>query len=496
MVYNVDMKLEKTLFPLLFSCVALVVRATPTVSDVSMLPDFASGAVTISYRLLDAPAIVTLDIQTNGPSGWASIGGEHIDCFSSDSDVWKKVSGDGVHAIKWHPGQSWPGGKAVVSAWSPDNPPDYMVADLSSSAAANTERYYPSVEFLPGGLLENPAYRTTKLVMRKVMAAGRQWTMGTGSSGTQAAHAVTLADNYYIGVFEMTQAQWYQVAGYKNFYFTTEGAMRPANCVCYNEIRCASGNTKTWAGGNWPDPPYGGSFLDKLRNRTGLEFDLPGEAQWEYACRAGHAANEWGTGVTIGSSDSDPNMPGRHRYNGGYRAGETADPPLAIGPTNATAIVGSYAPNSWGLYDMHGNVFELCLDWYEDNIVSLDGAVNIDQSAPAKTLAGQVAGATRVRRGGSYHVGTGSSKPTGRLGADPAGRAQQWGFRVACPAGNAATHAAASSGENDTPVALLAGTLSTATAALALDARSCSVAESDASELDTFPPKGMCLIFR
>ena len=495
------MKLEKTLFPLLFSCAALVVRATPTVSDVSMFPDSASGAVTISYRLLDAPAIVTLDIQTNGPSGWASIGGEHIDCFSSDSDVWKKVSGDGVYAIKWHPGQSWPGGKAVevkavVSAWSPDNPPDYMVADLSSSAAANTERYYPSVEFLPGGLLANPAYRTTKLVMRKIMAAGRQWTMGTGSSGAQASHAVTLADNYYIGVFEMTQAQWYQVAGYKNFQFTTEGAMRPANCVCYNEIRCASGNTKTWAGGNWPDPPYAGSFLDKLRSRTGLDIDLPGEAQWEYACRAGHAANEWGTGVTIGNSDNDPNMPGRHKNNGGYRAGESADPPSTIGPTNATAIVGSYAPNSWGLYDMHGNVFELCLDWYEDNILSLDGAVNIDQSAPAKTLAGQVAGTTRVRRGGSYHVGTGSSKPTNRLGAPPDGRAQQWGFRLACPAGNAATHAAASSGENDVPVAISSGSLSTATPALALDARSCSVAESDASELDTFPPEGMCLIFR
>ena len=495
------MKLEKTLFPLVFTCVALVARATPTVSDVSMSPDSASGEVTISYRLSDAPAIITLDIQTNGPSGGAAIGGEHIDSFSSDSDVWKKVSGDGVHAIKWQPGQSWPGGKAsevkaVVSAWSPDNPPDYMVVDLSSSATANTEQYYPSVEFLPGGLLSNPAYRTTKLVMRKVMAAGRQWTMGAASSGAQAAHTVTLPDNYYIGVFEMTQAQWYQVAGYKNFQFTTEGAMRPANCVCYNEIRCASGNTRTWAGGNWPDPPYAGSFLDKLRNRTGLDLDLPGEAQWEYACRAGHAADEWGTGVRVDGTDTDPNMPGRHKYNGGYRAGESRDPPLSIGPTNATAIVGSYAPNSWGLYDMHGNVFELCLDWYEDNIVSLGGAVNIDQSASANTLAGQVAGVNRVRRGGSYHVGSNSSRPTQRLGADPAGIAQQWGFRVALYAGNAATHTAASSGENDVPVAISSGTLSTATAALELDARSFSVAESDASELDTFPPKGMCIIFR
>ncbi len=478
----------------------LTAGATPTVSDVGMSQDAATREVTITYGLSEVPAIVTLDIQTNGPNGWVSIGGEHIDCFSPDSDVWRKVEGKDTYSIKWHPDQSWPGGKAsearaVVSAWSPDNPPYYMVADISSAAAANAERYYPSVEFLPGGLLSNPAYRTTKLVMRKVMAKGVAWTMGNGGKLPSAAHPATLTNNYYIGVFEVTQGQWWQVAGYDNSMFTIEGAMRPVNRASYNEIRCASGNTTAWAGGNWPAPPHPGSFLYKLRKRTGLDFDLPGEGQWEFACRAGFAANMWGTGVEIGGS-SDVNMPGRHRYNGGYLEGDSNDPPSSVGPSNALAVVGSYAPNAWGIYDMHGNVFELCLDWYEDDIGSIGGAINVDPENPSSTLAGKVAGATRVRRGGSYHVGATESRPTNRLGADPAGRAQQWGFRVACHAGEAAEHAASSFSANEEAITLSAGAVPSATSVRPLEARSSSGGESSAIAMDTFPDRGLFMILR
>ena len=474
---------------------AALAAGAATVSDINILQDAVTREVTITYSLSGAPAIVTLDIQTNGPSGYASIGGEHIDCFSSDSDVWRKVSTDGTCTIKWHPDQSWPGGKAtevkaVVSAWSSDNPPDYMVADISSSAAANTERYYPSVDFLPGGLLGNPAYRTTKLVMRKVMATGIPWTMGTGDNST----SVTLTNNYYIGVFEMTQGQFYQIAGYDKSAFKTEGAMRPANLVYFNELRCASGNTSAWAGGNWPNPPYAGSFLDKLRRRTGLDFDLPGEAQWEYACRAGHSVSEWGNGVPIGDGSE---MPGRHRYNGGFFEGATSWPSTGTtGPTNGLAIVGSYAPNSWGLYDMHGNVFEMCVDWFESSIAALNGRVNVDPENPANTLGGNVVGTKRVRRGGSWHVGASESKSTNRLDMDPAARSECWGFRVICHAGNAATHASSSSGENAAPVALTAGIYPASASVQPLEARSFSISASDVGEIDTFPAKGMYIIFR
>ena len=106
---------------------ALMADGVPEAGNVSMTQDPFSREVTITYTLTNAPAVVTLDIQTNGPNGWVSIGGEHIDCFSQDSDVWKKVSGKETYTIKWNPDQSWPsnkvtmadgGVKAVVTAWA------------------------------------------------------------------------------------------------------------------------------------------------------------------------------------------------------------------------------------------------------------------------------------------------------------------------------------------------------------------------------------------
>ncbi|MBR3922353.1 MAG: hypothetical protein IKJ45_04515, partial [Kiritimatiellae bacterium] len=75
--------------------------ATPVVSDVDMTQADNSRSVTISYRLTGAPAVVTLDVETNGPNGWVSIGGEHIQRVSGD--VWKKVSGKETYSMVWRP---------------------------------------------------------------------------------------------------------------------------------------------------------------------------------------------------------------------------------------------------------------------------------------------------------------------------------------------------------------------------------------------------------
>ena len=336
-----------------------------------------------------------------------------------------------------------------MTAWSVDNPPNYMVVDLAENATANSETYYPAVEFLPGGLLGNPDYRTTKLVMRKIPAKGVSWTMGSvagepGRNATrEATHSVTLDDNYYIAVFETTQAQWALVQTQKTMpsYYSVEGAMRPVEQVCYNEIRNNADSSATAdASHDWPNDPNSGSFLGLLRTKTGLLFDLPTEAQWEFACRAGHGTGYWGDGSPILSSGMDENLArlGRAYYNGGMvlnSEGKYVNADQTCGVTNGTAIVGSYAPNSWGLYDMNGNVFEFCLDWYEDDISAHGGAVNINPNNAAQTRAGNTV-TSRVRRGGCWYNGAGDCRAAWRNSIGPSSRSNSIpaGFRLALPA--------------------------------------------------------------
>lgn len=231
---------------------ATLFAAVPEVTEVTMSQD-DRRLVTISYTLAYASAVVTVDIQTNANgSTWASIGGENIQQVTGD--VWKRIE-PGARTIMWRPDLSWPdhkvadgGARAVVTAWALDNTPDYMVVDISSAAEKNSQRYYPAAEFIPGGILGNPDYRTTSLVMRKIMAKDIQWTMGSVAEGgrnasREATHKVTLANNFYIGVFEVTQSQWELITRYNPSYFSTESAMRPVENVCYADIRQGEGTT-------------------------------------------------------------------------------------------------------------------------------------------------------------------------------------------------------------------------------------------------------------
>ena len=425
--------------------------AVPEISSVTMV-QAKDRLVTITYNLADAPAVITLDVQTNVTGDvWASIGGEAV--WNAMGDVWKRVE-TGSHTITWHPDHSWPDHKidgnntrAVVTAWALENTPDYMVVDL---AAANTVSYYPGVDFLPkssyeqtGAITNNPDYKTTKLVMRKIMAKGVKWTMGSAGGETQRnaeremAHVVTLTNNYYIGVFEVTQAQWKNIAtnSTRAANFMVDGEMRPMEYVCYNEIRNAANTTGANASYNWPAAPNPLSFLGLLRSKTGLDFDLPTEAQWEFAARAGRGSGYWNNGCTIKNTDTDANLPGLGRYRGDNPGGNSSTVTLA--PTEGgTAIVGSYAPSAWGLYDIHGNVWEWCLDWYADDITGIDGKVNIDPATPANTLSGNpTTGVRRVIRGGSWYNMAGKIRSAFREYDTPANRSCYNGFRVSCTGG-------------------------------------------------------------
>jgi len=418
---------------------AALMAAVPEISDVTMAQS-SSRLVTITYTLSDAPAVVTVDVQTNATGDtWASIGGEAL--WNATGDVWKQVE-TGSRTITWRPDLSWPdhkiadgGARAVVTAWALDNTPDYMVVDISAAAQPNTQTYYPAADFVPGGVT-NSLYKTTTLLMRKIMAKDVRWTMGSTeleNQNRQAArentHLVTLTNNYYIGVYEITQSQWSLVDTNKltTANFTTEGFMRPMENVNYNEVR--SGGTE-WS---WPVAPKPSNFIGRLRSRTGLDFDLPSEAQWEFAARAGNGVGYWNDGSAILNANPDANLNLLGRYQNNPTTNSSATPATSIEPSvGGTAIVGSYAPNAWGLYDMHGNVFELCLDWYEDNINAHGGKVNADTSNPQKTLSG-ASGTYRVVRGGSWNTGAGSSRPAYR--AYSQGRANNIGFRVLCTSG-------------------------------------------------------------
>lgn len=422
----------------------LSAEETETLPEVTVvtMTQVSHRRVVIDYTLAHAAAVVTLDIETNNAAGgWASIGGEHVRHITGD--CWKKVA-VGDHSIRWDPSVDWPdhkvadgGCRAVVKAWALDNTPDYMVVDISATATPGGQRYYPSIEFLPHDLFgENAPYRTTSLLMRKIMAKDVTWTMGSvGEAGRysyETAHDVTLTNNYYIGVFPVTQTQWECVSSEASAYFLTERAMRPAGLVTFNAIRTGQAIQSEWSKGKvtgddayaWPADPNPASYLGLLRARTGIDFDLPSESQWEYACRAGNGEGYWGDGSPILDGTTDPNLGllGRYSKNGGKPNG--GDPDRSCDVTQGASIVGSYAPNAWGLYDMQGNVGEWCLDYWLEDITKLNGAVNCTKND------------YHVVRGGYYLVDAKDCRPAVRA-ADHSKNANYGyrGFRLVCRAG-------------------------------------------------------------
>ena len=299
------------------------------------------------------------------------------------------------------------------------SPGDYMVIDLSGGPGAGR---YPVtyLNAVPSGGWSD-TYKTTNLVMRKIPAG--TFTMGGRSTDYPGAsddglHQVTLTQAFYIGVFEVTQRQWELVMGNKPSYFTnaTYYASRPVECVSYFDIRENPANSDDPAV-NWPNNSgvNMNSFVGKLRAKTGLStFDLPTESQWEYACRAG-TTTALNSGYNLTSTGSDPRVDvvGRYSFNGGRGYTQNGDTSVA------TAKVGSYLPNAWGLYDMHGNVWEWCLDWYGAYPGTVENPV------------GAASGSFRVSRGGSYYGHANYCRSANRYSGWPDRRNGIIGFRAA-----------------------------------------------------------------
>lgn len=152
-------------------------------------------------------------------------------------------------------------------------------------------------------------------------------------------------------------------------------------------------------------------FIEKLNADgyapKGWKFRLPSEAEWEYACRAGtRTPYSWGTEL----NGDEANCDGRYPY-GTSTKGKCLDRPTEVG---------GYASNAWGLFDMHGNVFEWCSDWYG----ACDALDRTDPTGPPK-------GSFRVLRGGSWRHGAKSCRSACRCDGAPAHRSYCNGVRIA-----------------------------------------------------------------
>jgi formylglycine-generating enzyme required for sulfatase activity len=193
-------------------------------------------------------------------------------------------------------------------------------------------------------------------------------------------HTVTLTEGYWLGKHTVTQTEWEKVMGDNPSHF--KGADRPVENVSWDEVT---------------------SFCEKLtelereagRLPAGMSYQLPTEAQWEYACRAGTTtAYAFGDELTEKDANFDENV------------GETTD-------------VGKYPANEWGFYDMHGNVWEWCADWYGDY-----------PAGAARDPVGPADGSDRVFRGGSWNYAASYARSAYRYGGGPANSGYNLGFRL------------------------------------------------------------------
>ena len=369
---------------------------------------------------------------------WKAIDDSQLVCFSGDVNrEVSATSGDEVRTIVWHPDyeKSELGSatvRPVLKVWPKDDPPDYMVVDLAE-ISNDRVKYYTSTNALPGGLFGNPDYRTIKLVLRKIPARGVTWMMGSesenkrncgsddGKTEVEKLHEVKFDSNYYMAVFQTTQAQWFMIKGLSGIagtFVPDDRLFLPLNGVSYCEVRENSGTTPNTAH-EYPNAPHPDSFLGILRARTGLNgFDLPSDAEWEYACRAGNGENLWGNGVeyVFSTWQYDSRVPGRYQFN------------QPDSNNMMPAPVGSYPPNTWGLYDMHGNVFEWCLDWFTEDNTEFKGRVNTERGL--YTLKDGVYYKRMVRRGGAFNLPASWLRSACRAPEAKYSRGTQNGFRV------------------------------------------------------------------
>ena len=389
----------------LFSCLALLAAENARVVNLVATPRMPwNGLVDITYSLeCDTPDdAMAVSFQGHDRDWDESV---PMTSLTGDGAAGELLQAGGPYHIVWDSAADWPGGHSseftvTATAEAKENWPRYLVVDLNTGAITTSST---------GPDLSDDTCRTTELWLRRIQKG--TFTMGSpdtevGRFSSETQHQVTLTEDFYIGVFPITQKQFFLVYGSNPSNY--QGDTRPVEKINYGILR---GESK---GAGWPSSNEvdEDSFLGKLRAKTGRDFDLPTEAQWEYACRAGTTtALNTGKNLTWPSQDSAMDEAGRYLSNqkdgrGGY---------------SEHTKVGSYLPNAWGLYDMHGNVRECCLDWYQKD---LGNSAVTDPKGPAT-------GTERSDRGGSFFFYAQHCRSATRNKLSPLGSSPFLGGRVA-----------------------------------------------------------------
>jgi formylglycine-generating enzyme required for sulfatase activity len=239
---------------------------------------------------------------------------------------------------------------------------------------------------------------THSIGMKLVWIPPGEFMMGSPSSeegrddDEGPVHRVKISKGFYMGQTEVTQRQWEAVM--RNNPSDFEGSDLPVENV------------------SWDDAV---EFCNKLSRKEGKKYRLPTEAEWEYACRAGtSSAYNWGDSWQRGVCNAENDV------------GSSEDSNVEIFrrrglPVDSTVPVGSFQPNAFGLYDMHGNVWEWCNDWYDEDYYS---------QSPIVDPQGPSSGTYRVLRGGSWFSTPGYCRSAPRLRYSPGYRNSVSGFRV------------------------------------------------------------------
>ncbi|MDR3228884.1 MAG: formylglycine-generating enzyme family protein [Puniceicoccales bacterium] len=213
-------------------------------------------------------------------------------------------------------------------------------------------------------------------------------------SKDETCRRVTLSKAFYLGKTAVTQGQWKMLMGNNPSSFADLGDSAPVENVSWDDAMefCKKLTDIGRAAGGLPD---------------GYIYTLPTEAQWEYACRAG-TTGPFNTGLNLTTVQA--NYDGNYSYNGNAKGISR----------KRTVLVGTFQPNAWGFYEMHGNVLEWCLDWY--------GAYSvIDEKDPK----GPLNGSSRILRGGSWLFNARSCRSAHRASNSQSYRDSIIGFRLA-----------------------------------------------------------------